>query len=241
VWLSAPSLYRSQIGHAQWKQEMKKHFNETFHIYDSELINTLTRTFTRLEADNEINIWAQHNQMIVSMDALKPIETRQGWSKEKVEEYNKYRIENVLDADFDLLILDECHKVGGSTVTVGRYQMADILCNAIPNVLCYQLHPTGVKSDHFRRVLQLLDADAFTGEGMPQFLNWNPMLSERRNARQSITMAKNYSINDLPRKLRLNIIQSVIENNRHCTMRLPNTSFMGLTWHSKPKTLPMVS
>jgi SNF2 family DNA or RNA helicase len=53
----------------QWKQEMKRHFNESFHIYDSELISTLTRTFTRLEADNEINIWAQHNQLIVSMDA----------------------------------------------------------------------------------------------------------------------------------------------------------------------------
>ena len=85
----------------QWKQEMKKHFNETFHIYDSELINTLTRTFTLLDADNEINIWSQHNQLIVSMDALKPIESRQGWTKEKVEEYNKYRIQSVLDADFE--------------------------------------------------------------------------------------------------------------------------------------------
>jgi len=168
----------------QWKQEMKKHFNETFHIYDSELINTLTRTFTRLEADNEINIWAQHNQMIVSMDALKPIETRQGWSREKVEEYNKSRIENVLDADFDLLILDECHKVGGSTATVGRYQMADILCNAIPNVLLLSATPHRGKSDHFRRVLQLLDADAFTGEGMPAIPELEPYVirTEKRQA-----------------------------------------------------------
>jgi superfamily II DNA or RNA helicase len=151
----------------QWKQEMKKHFNETFHIYDSELINTLTRTFTRLEADNEINIWSQHNQLIVSMDALKPIESRQGWTKEKVEDYNKYRIQSVLDADFDMLIIDECHKVGGSTITVGRHQMADILCNAVPNVLLLSATPHRGKSDHFRRILQLLDADAFAGEGMP--------------------------------------------------------------------------
>ena len=59
----------------QWQQELKRHFNETFHIYDTEYINTLTKTFTRFEADNEINIWAQHNQLIVSMDSLKPIET----------------------------------------------------------------------------------------------------------------------------------------------------------------------
>jgi hypothetical protein len=32
------------------------------------------------------------NEVFVSMDSLKPIENRQGWSKQKVEEYNKYRI-----------------------------------------------------------------------------------------------------------------------------------------------------
>ncbi|MBP7508729.1 MAG: DEAD/DEAH box helicase [Prolixibacteraceae bacterium] len=168
----------------QWKQEMKKHFNETFHIYDSELINTLTRTFTLLDADNEINIWSQHNQLIVSMDALKPIESRQGWTKEKVEEYNKYRIQSVLDADFDLLIIDECHKVGGSTLTVGRHQMADILCNAIPNVLLLSATPHRGKSDHFRRILQLLDSDAFAGEGMPPITELEPYVvrTEKRQA-----------------------------------------------------------
>ena len=167
----------------QWKQEMKKHFNESFHIYDSEYINTLTRTFTRLDADNEINIWAQHNQLIVSMDALRPIETRQGWSREKVEEYNRARIESVLEADFDLLVIDECHKVGGSNQLVGRYQMADILCNAIPNVLLLSATPHRGKSDHFRRILRLLDADAFAGEGMPSIPELEPyvvrMSSER--------------------------------------------------------------
>jgi len=168
----------------QWKQEMKKHFNETFHIYDTEYINTLTRTFTRLDADNEINIWAQHNQLIVSMDSLRPIETRQGWSREKVEEYNKARILNVLDADFDLLIIDECHKVGGGSQTVGRYQMADILCNAIPNVLLLSATPHRGKSDHFRRILGLLDADAFTGEGMPTIPELEPYVvrTEKRQA-----------------------------------------------------------
>lgn len=168
----------------QWKQEMKKHFNESFNIYDSELINTLTRTFTRLDADNEINIWSQHNQLIVSMDALKPIESRQGWSKDKVEEYNRYRIQSVIDADFDLLIIDECHKVGGSTIAVGRHQMADMLCNAIPNVLLLSATPHRGKSDHFRRILQLLDADAFLGEGMPRIPELEPYVvrTEKRQA-----------------------------------------------------------
>ena len=151
----------------QWQQEMKRHFNELFHIYDTDYINTLSRTFSRLEMDNEINLFAQHNQIIVSMDALKPIETRQGWSRQKVDEHNRYRIQSVLEAEFDLLVIDECHKVGGSSTQVGRFQMADVLCNAIPNVLLLSATPHRGKSDHFRRILQLLNADAFAGEGMP--------------------------------------------------------------------------
>lgn len=168
----------------QWRNELKQHFSENFHIYDSEYINTLTRTFTKLEADNEINIWSQHNQLIVSMDALKPIETRQGWSRERVEEYNRHRIENVLDAEFDLLIIDECHKVGGGSTQVGRFQMSQILCNAIPNVLLLSATPHRGKSDHFRRILGLLDADAFSGEGVPTIADLEPFVvrTEKRQA-----------------------------------------------------------
>jgi SNF2 family DNA or RNA helicase len=36
----------------QWQQEMKKHFNELFHIYDTDYINTVSKTFARLEVDN---------------------------------------------------------------------------------------------------------------------------------------------------------------------------------------------
>jgi superfamily II DNA or RNA helicase len=168
----------------QWQQEMKKHFNELFHIYDTDYINTVSKTFARLEVDNEINLFTQHNQIIVSMDALKPIETRQGWSKQKVEEYNRYRIQSVLEAEFDLLVIDECHKVGGSNTQVGRFQMADILCNAIPNVLLLSATPHRGKSDHFRRLLQLLNNDAFAGEGMPTIPELEPYVvrTEKRQA-----------------------------------------------------------
>jgi len=195
----------------QWKQEMKRHFNENFYIYDSEYISTLTRTFTRLEAENEINIWAQHNQLIVSMDALKPIESRQGWSREKVDEYNRYRIESVLEADFDLLILDECHKVGGSNFQVGRYQMADILCNAIPNVLLLSATPHRGKSDHFRRLLGLLDSDAFAGEGMPALKELEPYVV-RTEKRQAI----DYNGKPLFNKRRTETIKVPYDHLRHC-------------------------
>lgn len=194
----------------QWQQEMKKHFNEMFHIYDTDYINTISRTFARLEADNEINLFAQHNQIIVSMDALKPIETRQGWSKQKVEEYNRYRIESVLEAEFDLLVIDECHKVGGSNTQVGRFQMADILCNAIPNVLLLSATPHRGKSDHFRRVLQLLNADAFAGEGMPTIPELEPYVV-RTEKRQAI----DYNGKALFNKRRTQKIEVPYDNSAH--------------------------
>ena len=169
----------------QWRSELKQHFNESFHIYDSEYIGALARTFSKLEAENEINIWKTHNQLIVSMDALKPLESRQNWSKEQVEEYNRYRIRSVIEADFDLVIIDECHKVGGGSTLVGRFQMAQILCNAIPNVLLLSATPHRGKSDHFRRILGLLDADAFAGEGMPSIPELEPYVV-RTDKRQSI-------------------------------------------------------
>ncbi|MBK6380097.1 MAG: DEAD/DEAH box helicase family protein [Chitinophagaceae bacterium] len=94
----------------QWQSELKEHSNEVFHLYDSEMITSMARTFSNINADEEFNFWKQHNQIIVSTDALKPLEKRQGWSADRVDEYNKYRMSAVLDADFDLVIIDEAHK-----------------------------------------------------------------------------------------------------------------------------------
>ena len=119
----------------QWQNEMKEHFKENFQIYDSQLISSLARMFSHLDAEEELNFWRQHNQIIVSTDALKPMEHRQGWSNKQIEEYNKYRIEAVVNADFDLVIIDEAHKMGGSSTSVARYQLAETLSNAVPRRL----------------------------------------------------------------------------------------------------------
>ena len=168
----------------QWQSEMKEHFAESFFIYDSELITSMAKTFASFEAEEELNFWRQHNQIIVSSDALKPIEARQGWSQERVDAYNKYRLEMVVNADFDMVIIDEAHKMGGSSTSVSRFKMAEVLCNAVPNLLLLTATPHRGKSDHFRRVLQLMDADAFSGEGMPSIEEIQPYVirSEKRFA-----------------------------------------------------------
>ena len=168
----------------QWQSELKEHFKEQFYIYESDFIAGMAKTFAGFEAEEELNFWKQHNQIIVSLDALKTITQRAGWSQEKIDEYNKYRIESVVSADFDMIIIDEAHRMGGSTSQVSRYQMAETICNAVPNVLLLSATPHRGKSDHFRRVLQLIDADAFMGDGMPSIKDIEPfvMRSEKRYA-----------------------------------------------------------
>ena len=168
----------------QWQSELKDHFNEVFHIYDSEMITSMARTFSNINADHEFNFWEQHNQIIVSTDALKPLEKRHGWSDEKVDEYNKDRMEGVLQANFDLVVIDEAHKMGGASQTVSRYQLAQALCNTVNNVLLLTATPHRGKSDHFRRILQLLDPDAFAGEGLPNINELEPYVirTEKRLA-----------------------------------------------------------
>ena len=168
----------------QWQSEMKEHFNEIFHVYDSDMITSMSRTFSNINADEEYNFWTQHNQIIVSTDALKPLEKRQGWTQDRIDEYNKYRLEGVLEADFDLVIIDEAHKMGGATSTVSRFILAQQLCNTVANVLLLTATPHRGKADHFRRILQLLDPDAFAGEGLPEIKELEPYVirTEKRLA-----------------------------------------------------------
>ena len=211
----------------QWQQELKEHFNESFYIYDSEFISGMARTFASFEAEEELNFWKQHNQIIVSTDALKPLIARQGWTQDKIDEYNKYRLEAVVNADFDMLILDEAHRMGGSTALVSRYQMAETLCNSVPNVLLLSATPHRGKSDHFRRVLQLIDSDAFTGEGTPSIQEIEPyiMRSEKRNAvdydgkklfQPRNTVRINVNLDNDQHRLQIALYKHVTEYVRYC-------------------------
>ena len=194
----------------QWQSELKEHFNEVFHLYDSDMITSMARTFSNINADEEYNFWTQHNQIIVSTDALKPLDRRQGWTKERIDEYNKYRIEAVLDADFDLVVIDEAHKMGGASSTVSRYVLAQELCNTVANVLLLSATPHRGKSDHFRRILQLLDPDAFAGEGLPEIEELEPYVirTEKR-------LAVDYDGNKLFNERQTHRFDVLLDINRH--------------------------
>jgi superfamily II DNA or RNA helicase len=198
----------------QWQSELKEHFNEIFHIYDSELINSLSRTFSNINVDQEFNFWEQHHQIIVSTDALKPISYRQGWPREKVDDYNRYRMEAVLRANFDLVIIDEVHKMGGANPTVSRYLLAQALCDTVPNAILLSATPHRGKADHFRRILQLLDPDAFDGEGLPEINEIEPYVirTEKR-------LAVDYEGNKLFNERETIRFDVYLDQNRHQLQR----------------------
>ena len=83
--------------------------------------------------------------------------SRAGWSPEQVEAYNAARFRAVVDAGWDMVIIDEAHHVAGSSDDVARYRLAVELAAATPHVLLLSATPHSGKSDGFRRFLGLLD------------------------------------------------------------------------------------
>lgn len=139
----------------QWEAEMKIHFDEVFrHLAPAEF-DTLRKV---VPGDN---VWRACDQVICSLDSVKPLEARRGWSAEEVAAYNKDRFDDLVAAGWDLIIVDEAHRMGGSTDLVARHQLGLGLAEAAPYLLLLSATPHQGKSDGFHRILTLLDKQAF--------------------------------------------------------------------------------
>ncbi|MFO7867629.1 MAG: helicase-related protein, partial [Candidatus Aminicenantes bacterium] len=71
------------------------------------------------------------------------------------------RFEDLVSAGWDLVIVDEAHRLGGSTDQVARFKLGQGLCEAAPYLLMLSATPHQGKSDAFHRLVSLLDAQAF--------------------------------------------------------------------------------
>jgi superfamily II DNA or RNA helicase len=143
----------------QWVAEMQTHFNEQFQLVLGDDIGTLQRLAPG--ADHRSSAWSMFDQVIVSLDSVKPMDKRRGWTGERVAEYNRSRFEDLITAGWDLVIVDEAHRLGGSTDQVARYKLGKGLAEAAPYVLLLSATPHQGKSDAFHRLMNLLDDDAF--------------------------------------------------------------------------------
>ncbi|ABA56605.1 Type III restriction enzyme, res subunit [Nitrosococcus oceani ATCC 19707] len=143
----------------QWVAEMQTHFNEQFQLVLGDDISTLQRLAPG--ADHRNSAWSMFDQVIVPLDSVKPMDKRRGWTAGRVAEYNRSRFEDLITAGWDLVVVDEAHRLGGSTDQVARYKLGKGLAEAAPYVLLLSATPHQGKTDAFHRLMNLLDEDAF--------------------------------------------------------------------------------
>jgi superfamily II DNA or RNA helicase len=162
----------------QWMAEMQSHFGEEFRFFSPADYSSYRRI-----APTE-NVWRSFDQVICSLDSVKPLEARQGWSKEEVEEFNRERYEDLITAGWDLIIVDEAHRLGGSNEQIARYQLGRGLAQASPYLLMLSATPHQGKSDAFHRLISLLDKTAFPHLGSITRENIRPYVirTEKRQA-----------------------------------------------------------
>jgi superfamily II DNA or RNA helicase len=139
----------------QWRAEMQDKFGETFRVIlpeDYEAIRNIT--------DNQ-DIYGQFDQVISPMDAIKPLERRTGWTQERIDQHNQQRVHAVVDSGWDLIIIDEAHRVAGSTGEVARHKLGKMLASASPYLLLLTATPHNGKTEPFLRLVRLVDEKAF--------------------------------------------------------------------------------
>ena len=144
----------------QWISEMDIHFGERFQLILGENIKTLERMAPICDGQRN-SAWQVADQVIVSLDSVKPMDKRKGWSMEQVSEYNRSRFESLVTAGWDLVVVDEAHRLGGSTDQVARYKLGQGLSEAAPYFLLLSATPHQGKTDAFHRLMNLLDPEAF--------------------------------------------------------------------------------
>lgn len=143
----------------QWVSEMKTHFNEDFRL----LVPGEFGAYRRFAGEE--NLWRRFDQVVCPMDSVKPMDARRGWGKEQVEQYNRERFGDLIAAGWDLVIVDEAHRLGGSSDVVARFRLGEGLSEAAPYLLLLSATPHQGKTDAFHRILWLLDCEAFPDAG----------------------------------------------------------------------------
>lgn len=139
----------------QWSIEMREKFHEHFQVILSSDYDTIRRL------TNSKDVYGTFDYVISPMDSVKPIERHVGWSDEKVNAYNQERIYSIINSGWDLIIIDEAHKIAGSSSEVARYKLGQFLSEASPYLLLLSATPHNGKTEPFLRLIRLLERDAF--------------------------------------------------------------------------------
>jgi len=147
----------------QWQEELKEKFDEGFTIVDRSLLNS----------SSEVNPFESHDKIIASVY----------WAaREEIKAY-------ILKAQFDLVIVDEAHKMAAYTHGVKKrkvsrtkiYQLGESLLRHTEHCLLLTATPHKGDKENFRHLMSLVDHDIFSrlNSGDSLYEKMNPFVIRR--------------------------------------------------------------
>ena len=134
----------------QWIAEMDSLFGERFDL-------VLPGNWGADVATRGDNEWKRYSQVVSSVDSVKPKDSQKGWTQERIDRFNLERFHDLIGAGWDLVIIDESHKIAGASDEVSRHELAKEISKASPHLLLLTATPHSGKSDAFGRLLSLID------------------------------------------------------------------------------------
>ncbi len=152
VLVVVPSGLRSQ-----WREELERKFGEAFVVYDREMLSAL-----RQMHGQEANLWQKHDQVITSLDFVKPLRTSPTLSpavRAQREAHNAETFEAARGAGWDMIIVDEAHKLSkhADGTETARFALGEGLAQVAPVFLALTATPHQGDAGRFLHLLQLVD------------------------------------------------------------------------------------
>jgi len=115
---------------------MKNHFSELFQLLSPSDFSA----FRHLAGDD--NIWRRFDQVICPVDSVKPVERRRGWTRERLERHNQERIGDLTAAGWDLIIVDESHRLVAAPILSPGISWVKLWLKPLPTYCCCRPHLT---------------------------------------------------------------------------------------------------
>ncbi|EMR73855.1 DNA/RNA helicase, superfamily II, SNF2 family [Thermoplasmatales archaeon SCGC AB-539-N05] len=145
----------------QWRDELKLKFAEDFSVFNNETF----KSFRQLYGE-DTNCWLKFDRIITSMDFLKPKKISNDLGekeKERREEHNKHVLNACINANWDMVIIDEAHKLSKYQTgeETARYKLGKILSDSVPIFIILTATPHRGKPFVFKNLLNLVDPYSF--------------------------------------------------------------------------------
>ena len=157
----------------KWQREMREQFGLSFQVVDTDHVRRLRR-----ERGVAVNPFRSHPRLIVSMEWIK-FESQMRWFDEFLPPDP-----NVFPRAFDLLIVDEAHRI--APAAVGRYARDSLRTKAMKRLAPHFEHrlfltatPHNGYPESFQALLEMLDPNRFTKGVAPRLRDREAVIVRR--------------------------------------------------------------